>query len=127
MGVSPGDAGSRERGAFPVGAAEGTAPCSPLPITSERFVGITGSSASFPLSNNCRHSSPTEAGSRRYCSYMTCTNAALCVPKTRSEERRVGKGVDLGGRRIIKKKKRQIVGAGCRQDAQAWEEVKNDI
>src|SRR5690349_24145244 len=26
-------------------------------------------------------------------------------PETRSEERRVGKGVDLGGRRIIKKKK----------------------
>jgi len=28
---------------------------------------------------------------------------------TRSEERRVGKGVDLGGRRIIKKKKEQTV------------------
>src|SRR2546430_12604852 len=28
--------------------------------------------------------------------------------KSRSEERRVGKGVDLGGRRIIKKKKRAV-------------------
>src|SRR2546422_11774081 len=28
--------------------------------------------------------------------------------KSRSEERRVGKGVDLGGRRIIKKKKKKI-------------------
>src|SRR2546430_7542829 len=27
----------------------------------------------------------------------------------RSEERRVGKGVDLGGRRIIKKKKKSII------------------
>src|SRR5258708_34066793 len=27
------------------------------------------------------------------------------IPNRRSEERRVGKGVDLGGRRIIKKKK----------------------
>ena len=27
-------------------------------------------------------------------------------PKLRSEERRVGKSVDLGGRRIIKKKKK---------------------
>ena len=29
------------------------------------------------------------------------------LKKNRSEERRVGKGVDLGGRRIIKKKKKQ--------------------
>src|SRR3712207_6882340 len=29
--------------------------------------------------------------------------------KTRSEERRVGKGVDLGGRRIIKKKKTTVI------------------
>src|SRR5947207_7757828 len=84
MGVRPGDAGSGERGAVPVGAAEGTAPCSPLPSTSARLVGITGSSASLPLSKRLRHSSPTEAGSRRYCSYITCTNAALWVPKTNS-------------------------------------------
>src|SRR5438105_11298337 len=77
MGVRPGDAGSRERGAVPVGAAEGTAPCSPLPITSERFVGITGSSASFPLSNNCRHSSPTEAASGKHYSFITPTRAPL--------------------------------------------------
>src|SRR3546814_21056770 len=42
---------------------------------------------------------------------LTCRkHAALRVAKTRSEERRVGKElsvrVDLGGRRIIKKKKR---------------------
>src|SRR5438876_12356604 len=30
-----------------------------------------------------------------------------CVRSNRSEERRVGKSVDLGGRRIIKKKKRR--------------------
>src|SRR2546430_17391006 len=30
------------------------------------------------------------------------------TPETRSEERRVGKSVDLGGRRIIKKKKKVI-------------------
>ena len=33
----------------------------------------------------------------------------LRVKACRSEERRVGKGVDLGGRRIIKKKKRRYV------------------
>src|SRR2546430_6445737 len=32
---------------------------------------------------------------------------ALGMPVRRSEERRVGKGVDLGGRRIIKKKKKR--------------------
>ena len=51
--------------------------------TSARVVGITGNSASFPLSNSIRHSSGTEAGSRRYSSYITCTNAALLVPKTK--------------------------------------------
>src|SRR5204862_8274946 len=56
----------------------------PLPSTSARLVGITGSSASLPLSKRLRHSSPTEAGSRRYCSYITCTNAALWVPNTNS-------------------------------------------
>src|SRR5439155_1655659 len=77
-------AGSGERGAVLGGAAEGSAACSPLRNTSARLVGITGRSASRPLSNSCRHSSPTEAGSRRYCSYITCTNAALWVPKTNS-------------------------------------------
>src|SRR2546425_9893986 len=40
----------------------------------------------------------------------------LLVPadEFRSEERRVGKGVDLGGRRIIKKKKKQRKKQGCR-------------
>src|SRR2546422_977034 len=84
MGERPGG-GMGDAGC--VGAVLGTLPASRIPppdSTSSRFVGITGSSATFPLSNNCRHSSPTEAGSRRYCSYMTCTNAALCVPKTNS-------------------------------------------
>src|SRR5947208_4258264 len=84
MGVRPGVAGSGERGAVAVGAAEGTAPCSPLPSTSARLIGITGTSASLPLSKRVSHSAPTEAGSRRYCSYITCTNAALWVPKTNS-------------------------------------------
>src|SRR3989449_1913608 len=84
MGVRPGDAGSGGRGAVADGAADGTAPGSPLPSTSARLVGITGSSASLPLSKRLRHSSPTEAGSRKYCSYITCTNAALWVPKTNS-------------------------------------------
>src|SRR5438876_5632786 len=66
------------------GAAARPSPFSPLPKTSARSVGITGSSLSRPLSKRLRHSSPTEAGSRRYCSYITCTNAALWVPKTNS-------------------------------------------
>src|SRR3989441_6116673 len=71
--------GRGERGEVRGGAAEGTSPFSPLPKTSARSVGITGSSASRPLSKSCRQSSETEAGSRRYCSYITCT-------KARSEE-----------------------------------------
>ena len=52
--------------------------------TSAAVVGMTGNSVSRPLSNSSRHSGPTDCGSRRYCSYMTCTNAALCVPNTNS-------------------------------------------
>src|SRR2546426_8310933 len=76
--------GRGERGEVRGGAAEGTSPFSPLPRTSARSVGITGSSASLPLSKSCRQSSETEAGSRRYCSYITCTKAALWVPNTNS-------------------------------------------
>src|SRR3989449_1247074 len=76
--------GRGERGEVRGGAAEGTSPFSPLPRTSARSVGITGSSASRPLSKSCRQSSETEAGSRRYCSYITCTKAALWVPNTNS-------------------------------------------
>src|SRR5687768_18123440 len=36
------------------------------------------------------------------------TNRSLFADRLRSEERRVGKGVDLGGRRIIKKKKKRV-------------------
>src|SRR5260221_13873735 len=35
------------------------------------------------------------------------SGAGVIADKERSEERRVGKGVDLGGRRIIKKKKKK--------------------
>src|SRR5438876_135942 len=84
IGVSPG-CGMRDAGG--VGVVAGTLPASRISLpesASSRLVGITGSSASLPLSNRFRHSSPTEAGSRRYCSYITCTNAALWVPKTNS-------------------------------------------
>src|SRR5207244_4132961 len=84
IGVSPG-CGMRDAGG--VGVVAGTLPASRISLpesASSRLVGITGSSASLPLSKRLRHSSPTEAGSRRYCSYITCTNAALWVPKTNS-------------------------------------------
>src|SRR5438034_11672400 len=84
IGVSPG-CGMRDAGG--VGVVAGTLPASRISLpesASSRLVGITGSSATLPLSNRLRHSSPTEAGSRRYCSYITCTKAALWVPKTNS-------------------------------------------
>src|SRR5512146_1548980 len=77
IGVIPG--GGAAVGADGCGAA-GEADAS----TSARSVLMMGSSASFPLSKRARQSSETEAGSRRYCSYITCTNAALLVPKTNS-------------------------------------------
>src|SRR5436309_4027541 len=81
MGVAPGGAGSTERGAGgAAGAGAGVAAaCSVL-----RAPWMIGSSASFPLSNSSRHSGATDEGSRRYSSYMTCTKAALWVPKTNS-------------------------------------------
>src|SRR5512134_1541912 len=45
---------------------------------------MTGSPARPPFPNRRRHSSGTDCGSRRNCSYITCTNAALWVPKTSS-------------------------------------------
>src|SRR5437879_98057 len=86
IGVKPG-AGRREAGGVGCGAVAAADSRLPPPVsrrTSSRLVGITGSSASLPLSKRFRHSSPTEAGSRRYCSYITCTKAALWVPKTNS-------------------------------------------
>src|SRR5229473_3124593 len=84
MGVRPAASAGALGGGGDGGGAEAGA-CSPLVrSTSARSVGITGSSASRPLSNSLRHSSSTDEGSRRYCSYMTCTNAALWVPKTNS-------------------------------------------
>src|SRR6266702_4494579 len=81
IGTAPGGAGSTERGAGgAAGAGAGVAAaCSVL-----RAPWMIGSSASFPLSNSSRHSGATDEGSRRYSSYMTCTKAALWVPKTNS-------------------------------------------
>src|SRR5713226_2355581 len=84
MGVRPAASAGAPGGGGDGGGAEAGA-CSPLVrSTSARSVGITGRSASLPLSNSLRHSSSTDEGSRRYCSYITCTNAALWVPKTNS-------------------------------------------
>src|SRR2546429_6443806 len=47
---------------------------------------------------------PSQAANRRSRPPL----AMLELPCRRSEERRVGKSVDLGGRRIIKKKKKKI-------------------
>src|SRR5256885_17007722 len=46
--------------------------------------------------------------SNRACAPNALDRARRPVKGNRSEERRVGKGVDLGGRRIIKKKKRRL-------------------
>src|SRR6266576_3185658 len=83
MGVRPG-VGRGETGGVGSAAVVSRLPPPVSRSTSSRLVGITGSSASLPLSKRFRHSSPTEPGSRRYCSYITCTNAALWVPNTNS-------------------------------------------
>src|SRR5213083_2978873 len=84
LGVRGSGLGARASGVGAPGGIPRPEPRGPSPSTSSRLVGITGSSASLPLSKRLRHSSPTEAGSRKYCSYITCTNAALWVPKTNS-------------------------------------------
>src|SRR6267378_5387491 len=102
IGVAPGcemgDAGGVVCGAVTLPASR-----IPPPATSARVVGIMGRSADFPFSNSRRHSSGTEAGSRRYCSYITCTKAALWVPKTNlltacnlNRAYRLGEGYLLG-------------------------------
>src|SRR5436853_7011723 len=50
------------------------------------------------------HQSPGKAGSRRSKRWPRTRDTRSA---SRSEERRVGKSVDLGGRRIIKKKKKK--------------------
>src|ERR1051325_11104153 len=83
IGVNPWGIGNGEWGM--VGASTPSLSPFPFPLsrsTSSGLVAITGRSAKAPLSNSFRHSSPTEAGSRRYCSYITCTKAALSVPNT---------------------------------------------
>src|SRR5258706_1508272 len=79
IGVAPWGGGTGDGGEV---VAARTTDASPVPRPSSP--GITGSSASRPLSNRSRHSWPTDDGSRRYSSYITCTKAALCVPKTNS-------------------------------------------
>src|SRR5205823_13684758 len=86
IGVRPGD-GKRETGDAVSAAIRGCVSRFSCPVSrraSSGLLGMTGRSATLPLSNRLRHSSPTESGSRRYCSYITCTNAALWVPKTNS-------------------------------------------
>src|SRR5580700_11836012 len=72
----------------------------------------------FFFSSRRRHTRSLRDWSSDVCSSDLCGMAesranieALCAAKgmrmTRSEERRVGKSVDLGGRRIIKKKKKK--------------------
>src|SRR5690349_23597228 len=56
---------------------------------------------------------PRVIASPMKCSRRFCRSGPVksqCNTEWRSEERRVGKGVDLGGRRIIKKKKEKILG-----------------
>src|SRR2546427_12344007 len=63
IGLAP--FGSGEMGDVLAAAADGTSAFSLLPVTSDRLVGMIGSSPRRPLSNSSRHSGPTEAGSRR--------------------------------------------------------------
>ena len=42
-----------------------------------------------------------------YLAYLAASENVQSLGSTRSEERRVGKSVDLGGRRIMKKKKKK--------------------
>src|SRR6516165_12135198 len=61
-----------------------------------RYLTVTGvQTCALPISACCPSSS-----------INVCSRPTMRLPP-RSEERRVGKGVDLGGRRIIKKKKKR--------------------
>src|SRR2546426_10278105 len=62
----------------------------------------------FQPSDSAVSSRRPPSNSARIVSYDTFTTCASTLSRPRrSEERRVGKGVDLGGRRIIKKKKKE--------------------
>src|SRR6266700_6991355 len=50
---------------------------------------------------------------------------SISTPMRRSEERRVGKGVDLGGRRIIKKKKKKNNKKNIRPEKIKYLNIKN--
>src|SRR5438876_11762371 len=63
---------------------------------------VCSSDLSRPSTAQCTNTSPPPR------SRKASTSAARCgIQSPRSEERRVGKSVDLGGRRIIKKKKKK--------------------
>src|ERR1041384_3046799 len=97
MGVPPG-VGMGDAGCVGAGVVTDPAFRIPLPDASALVVGIIGSSAMRPLSNSWRHSGDTAAGSRRYSSYITCTKAAVLVPKTNSLHARETDGVKGGAR-----------------------------
>src|SRR5258706_16257777 len=60
-------------------------------------------------SDVCSSDLPSQPREREHHeSHLEPHHAGPDGPQVRSEERRVGKGVDLGGRRIIKKKKKRI-------------------
>src|SRR2546422_11040870 len=70
-----------------------------------RDVAVTGvQTCALPISVT---ESPHGRG-RVPCGDSVTAGLRLLRQADRSEERRVGKGVDLGGRRIIKKKKKKI-------------------
>src|SRR2546425_11532977 len=64
--------------------------------------------SSMPVRYNVKANPTVESAAKRRATRRSAANLG-CRPTrpTRSEERRVGKGVDLGGRRIIKKKKKK--------------------
>src|SRR5258708_31488346 len=67
---------------------------------------VTGvQTCALPISSGC---SRTTCG--WWCSTPATARLRPGASSRRSEERRVGKSVDLGGRRIIKKKKEKIRG-----------------
>src|SRR2546427_9277345 len=76
-----------------------------LPISGAHGVLIDSSGLSQK-----RDSPPLKPRSRDGCHWSLAPNTLRLKREVRSEERRVGKSVDLGGRRIIKKKKKRNKG-----------------
>src|SRR6266498_717298 len=82
-------------------SARGSTRCCPRTI-SATLSGTTTATSSTPATRHARVSMP-----RPWPPIGCSTSCAPHIPASRSEERRVGKSVDLGGRRIIKKKKKK--------------------